>query len=383
MLCFVIIAARPAGAELIWNGKEWVKPAAHERGTPGGDLVPIRRMVEIGRNEPVEDAVLEFLGMYPESPAREEAIHLAGQALMNMGDYWEAYDWFETQVTEFPNGLFFERALDREFRIADAYLKGRKRKMWKIFRLPAEDEGIEILTQIVSRAPAFEIARRALLRIADYYYDDESHADAVDHYDQFVKLYPGAEERPYAMFRAAKACLLDYKGVDFDRTPLLKARLRFRTFAAAFPRESEKRNIAGVLKEIDESLAHKLFSTAAFYERVEKPRSAAYYYREVARRYPRTEWARTAETRVAELDISGRPAAYDIAPPGEVGPGREIPPPSPDEPGTERVSTGTSAEKKVRVQPEAEKTDTEGKERLRPLDLEDIIMMDKKNRNEK
>ena len=293
--------ARAEEGELFWDGKEWVAPKPADPGTPEGDLVMIRELVMHAENKDAVKAVERFLVEHGDSPACEEAMNLAGQALINRGRYWDAYKWFERQISSYPNGAFFERALNREYLIADAFLNGRKRRALKIFRVPADEDGIEMLTRISTHAPGTKIAERSLLRVADFHFHRRQYVEAVDVYDEFIESHPQSGRRSYAMLQAAKSYLLSFRGVKWDDAPLLDARKRFEVFAQAFPRAAERENIAGILKNIHVTLGHKVYHTARFYERTKHPQAAAFYYRKVIREYPDTHWAQSARGRLERL----------------------------------------------------------------------------------
>ena len=302
---------RAVGEErLVWNGQEWVSPAPAQPGTPEGDLALIRQMVEDGQNKRVTKRVEEFLISHGDSPACEEAMNLAGQSLINRGQYWKAYKWYERQISTYPNGAFFERALDREYFIAEAFVDGRKRKALKIFRLPADQDGVDMLMRISTHAPGTPIAEKALLRVAEYHFSRAEYAEAIACYEDFMKSHPLSKHRKYAMLQVARAYLLSYRGVQWDSTPLLDARKRYQLFAQAYPRDAEKENVAGILDEIHLGLAHKVYATGRFYERTKHPRAAAYYYQKTIKEYPDTHWANSAQGR---LDLLG-PLPTDARP---------------------------------------------------------------------
>jgi outer membrane protein assembly factor BamD (BamD/ComL family) len=299
--------------EMIWDGTAWVPAPAPEPGTPEADLVVIREMLDRGESpKAVLRAVEQFRATHHESPGCEEAMNLAGQSLLNDGEYWKAYDWFERQISNYPNGAFFERALDREFTIADAFLKGRKRKVWKVFRLPAKEDGVDMLLRIAAHAPGTDIAERSLLRVGDYYFEDQAWAEAMDVYDQFVRDNPYSARRPYAMLQAARSQFLSFRGIRWDVTPLREAMARYRVFAAAYPRQAKEENVADILREIQETLSHKLYETGAFYERTKYPAAAVYYYRQAVDSYPDTEWAKASASR---LEVLGPIPSPHEAPP--------------------------------------------------------------------
>ncbi|HDY65134.1 MAG TPA: outer membrane protein assembly factor BamD [Phycisphaerae bacterium] len=329
----VVPCARAEEDELIWDGKEWTESKPADPGTPRGDLAAIRELITHAENKDTVKAVERFLVEHGDSPACEEAMNLAGQALINRGRYWDAYKWFERQISSYPNGAFFERALDREYLIADAFLNGRKRRAMKIFRVPAADDGIEILTRISVHAPGTKIAERSLLRVADFHFHRAEYAEAVNVYDDFIKSHPQSDRRQYAMLQAAKSFLLSFRGVKWDDATLLDARKRFEVFAQAFPRTAERENIAGILEEIRLTLAHKVYHTGRFYERTKHHQAAAFYYQKVMRQYPDTHWAQSARGRLERLGpiepTDRTPQAYTALLQTEAKKPPEVAPPSP------------------------------------------------------
>lgn len=302
LLCaLVALAARPASAQMVWSGDGWVKPRTPDPGTPAGDLQRIRELLEQGENKDVADTVEQFLVLHGESPLCEEAMNLAGQALMNRGRYWDAYKWFQRQIDGYPNGQYFKRALDREYRIADAFLNGRKRRALKIFRVPAQDDGIEILMRIAAAAPGTALAERALIRVGDYHFGEQEYPEAIGVYEDFLKDFPLSQKRSYAMLQVAKSYLLSFRGIQWEAEPLRNADVRFRVFAEAYPQLAEQENVPAILEEIRLTLAHKLYHTAAFYERTHYPRAAAFYYQKTIDDYPDTHWAQSARGKLEQL----------------------------------------------------------------------------------
>lgn len=295
------LCAQTGGNRMVWEGNQWVQAKPPKPGSPEGDLVDIRALVEEGRNKQAVKAVDKFLLAHAASAICEEAMNLAGQALVSNGRYWDAYGWYERQITNYPSGAYFERALDREYLIADAFIGGRKRRALKILKVSAQEDGIEILMRIAAHAPGSDLAERALLRVADYHFDRQEYPEAIAVYDEFVKSNPHSKRRAYAMLRAAKASLLSFRGVKWDTAPLLDAAVRFRVFAQAYPKAGEKENAVGILSEIRQTLAHKAFHSGTFYERTGHRPSAVFYYRKVVREYSDSPWAQQARQKLDSM----------------------------------------------------------------------------------
>ncbi|HPS53346.1 MAG TPA: outer membrane protein assembly factor BamD, partial [Phycisphaerae bacterium] len=305
------------GETMVWNGKNWVSQKPPARGTPQGDINYIRELIEEGRYKTAIKEADVFLVNYAGTPACEEAMNLAGQACMDQGEYWAAYQRFEDQVAAYPNGAFFDRALDREYKIAEAFLNGRKRRALKILKLSAKDEGIDILLRISSHSPNSELGQRSLLRVADYHFNNRDYKDAINTYEDFEKQYPRSSRRAYAMLQTAKAYVNSYKGVSWDDTPLMDAKKKYEVFAAAYPRMAKQENVPEILKQIHEIRAHKVYNIADFYRRVHRPTAAVFYYQRTVDEFPGTEWAQTAREMLDMLAPDKTPEQRRQAPADE------------------------------------------------------------------
>jgi outer membrane assembly lipoprotein YfiO len=285
-------AAPPAGQEEFeFKDGKWVPATEPVEGTEQGHLALVRKLIERGEGRSALRATKRFFKIYPDSPRREEALLLAGRAEIVRGRYWQAFEWLEEQLAEYPAGRYYEWALSREFEVAEAFLAGKKRIHFGIFRLRAEGDGLDILLRIAEHAPGTTIAQKAMLRIADHQYEKARFAEAAAAYDEFLEMFPKSAQAQYAALQAARSTHAQFQGVAFDDTPLLEATQRYLNFQQAYPGPAREADVEAILAEITAARANKLFETGAFYERTDRPDSATFYYKLVMRDFPQTEWA--------------------------------------------------------------------------------------------
>ena len=292
---------------------QWATQPAVEPGGAQEQIQHIRQMLDAGSNRAAVSKVKQFLKANSDTPLREEAMNLAGQAMMNRGLYFQAYEWYEKQLGEFPNGPLADRALDRDYTIGDAFLRGKKRVALKIFYLPAREEGVEILQRIAEHAPGTPIAEQALLRVGDYYRDRREWPEAADAYDAYVAMFPDQPDSPAATFEAAEATYRGYRGSQWDETSLIEARQRYREYARQYPLRSREQGVQDRLEQITNQRAAKAFEMADYYRRVHRPVAASYYYQQVVQYYPDTSYAQQADEQLAKLVLPPSP------PPGLYG----------------------------------------------------------------
>lgn len=285
-----------------WKDGQWIRSVPAQKGSPAGELSLVRTLVQKKEGRAAVEASEAFIKSYPGDAATEEILFLGGQAEMIRGRYFQAYEWFEQkQLAKFPSGRFLERALSRMYDIADAFLKGKKRIVWGFIYLPAQDDGLEILSRVADHAPGSVIAEKSLMRIADYHYGNQDFTEAVGAYDRYLKAFKNAPRAPYAMLQSARACYEAFRGAEYDETTLLESQQRYQVFMQSYPQDAAKHGVARTLVQIRLLLAQHTFSVATFYERVHRVDAAKYYYQVVIQQYPGTMWQTQASAALARL----------------------------------------------------------------------------------
>lgn len=303
----------PGPVHVLKDG-QWVRQAPPLEGSAAGEISLLRECADKGSHAEADKLAKKLLKRPDlEDETREEVMCLAGQANLNGERYYQAYEWFKRQLDSYPSGPYSQRALDREFKIAEAFLAGKKRIVGNVLRLPATDEGLEILAKIAEQSPKTAIAERAMLRIPDYHYAKREFVEAGDTYDQFLSMFPKSASASYAALHAARAHFYQYEGASHEETPLIEAQQRLKTFQANYPRDAEEAGVGEMLKQITTYRAQTTFETARFYERTGHGDAALYYYRRLQQEYPETTWAAQSAGTTKRLE-AGVQAAKPRAP---------------------------------------------------------------------
>jgi outer membrane assembly lipoprotein YfiO len=138
------------------------------------------------------------------------------------------------------------------------------------------------------------MAERALRRTADYYFADGQFDLAADAYGAHAKAYPRNPNLPEILLRQAFANYAQFTGVRFDPTPLVDARAQMLELINRYPEVAERENIASFVDSIDKTLARKLWVTADFYRRTNKPVAQKQVLEVLVKEYPQTDEAQNA-----------------------------------------------------------------------------------------
>jgi len=244
-----------------------------------------------------------------ENPDHEryyESRYLLGESYFERKYFYQAYEQYEEVIDNTAGELFF-KALRRELDVARAFLSGEKRIVWRFLRMPAYDDGIQILDRIWERAPGTRLGEDALRLKADYFFATGDNDLAQDEYANLASEYPNGRFSRLAMLRAAEAADAAFPGIRFDDRPLVEAEERYRQVKSAFPQFAERELVDERLTAIRQKRAAKDLSIAKWYERTGRRGAAEFYFRQIIRQWPGTIEDADARTRLRALGIELEP----------------------------------------------------------------------------
>lgn len=285
------------------QNNQWQAQETPDPQSPLGRLQAIRTALAEDRPDDAYDLAGRWIDDYPNHAELAQAHFLRGDALSAQRDYYNALFDYEVVLRRFPASSEFNLALEREFEIARLFSNGVRRKFLWMRILTSYGEAEEVLIRIQERAPGSAIGEKASLELGEHYVRQGDMNNAATAFDLFLLNYPRSQRREFAMLRLIQANLAAFKGPGFDATGLIEAAQRLRMYQEEFPAAADKLGAPGLLTRIEESLAHKDFLAAQWYEIREKPVSAAAGYRRVMQDYPRSSAAQQALLTLQALPI--------------------------------------------------------------------------------
>ncbi len=283
-----------------------------------------------------------------EKPETPEAILRRGDAKLALKDEYEALFDYEEVIKLYPGTPQFVTAVERELEIGLMYLNGLRKKMWGMRIDNATRIGEELLIRVQERVPGSQLAQRAAIELANYYYRIRDLRMASEAYDIFLTNFPNSEYRELAMERRVFANIGRYKGPRYDASGLIEAQYLVRDFAARYPKAAEQIGMTDALiSRLDESAAEQMYETATWYFKRSDPVSARYTLKRLIQKHPDTVAAREAQAIFAqkgwELPSTQSPKVEADTPAGKVE--SETPPPAPAAPADKDAKATEPAEK--------------------------------------
>lgn len=262
----------------------------------------------------------------------ERVLFYLAEAQYQQGKLVAANDTYERLLNQFPGGKHRDKAVEREFAIAEAWFAagdeikkeeaegdGVRQASWLDHfngRMPLIDVdgyAIRAMEHVRQHDATGPLADKATLKMADHYFKRADWESASAHYDELIELYPKSPLIQQAQLGSIRAKMRGYIGPEYDAEGLEKARVLIRQHLTGFPERpaAVTDELYHDLDLISDQQAESAYKHGEFYKRTGYPGGAEYYFGEVAARWPKSPWAEKAK---AQLALVAKAPRKEVAP---------------------------------------------------------------------
>ena len=292
-----------AGAAETWHleGQQGWQNVAND--PSGGYLLAVARIkqnISTGQTEPALAELAQLKNDFPDIPGSDLDAFMAAELIFAEGKWIVAEREYGTFLDTWPDSWLYESALERKFAIATAFLNGQKRRVLKILKLSAYEEGARIMQDIADRAGDAPIAKRSLIALAESYQRREEYWEAYETWADISSRWPTGQEGRDSLLQMAQSLHSAYRSPSYDSTSLNSARSYYENFNSRYPEFAIQYDIAARTSMIDEQLAYKQLSIADYYNRTDNRQAANLYYRLVIDKWPDSTAAKLARSRAGD-----------------------------------------------------------------------------------
>lgn len=273
-------------------------------------VAQIKMLVDTGKCKAAQKGFNELKARFPEitqPDSNELELFIEAEMLRCKGKLAKAARQYTKLMDQFPpESRFYSAALDRQFRIATAFLAGEKKTVLGIFQIKGYAEGIRIMDGINYRLGFGDpIGLKAALAVAQGYQERKKYDEAYFRWEEIREQCSSDKLRKEALLFMAQCRLAAYKGHEYDSSALIgrplnpesyynSARSCYEKFRQQYPDDVNDFGVGQSLGEIDEQLALKQLKVGQYYQVKGNNLSANLYYRMVVDRWPQTEAAKIA-----------------------------------------------------------------------------------------
>jgi outer membrane assembly lipoprotein YfiO len=296
-----------AQAFWIWSPKtkKWVNPKNDPKSNPKEQL---KHALGFYGEKKYDQAKREFkrlLDAFPKSAEAAESQYYLGVIEEAQDNLYEAYLAYQRVIDKYPFSERIQQIIEREYKIAEAFMSGKKRKALGIV-LPVDNPAIEIFSKIVENstygplAPAAQYKLGLVLKGLMRYYEAE------EAFNKVITNYPKSEWVTPAQFQLAVSRAAVSKGTEYDQGAAEEAKEKFQEFLEQHPDAVLSRDAQANIAQLREKEAESSFDIARFYERQGQYDAAKIYYKEIVSNYPDNSWAARALERLRVMEKQRR-----------------------------------------------------------------------------
>jgi outer membrane protein assembly factor BamD len=254
-------------------------------------------------------AAHRILRLWPLSDYAPDAEYYIGRCLEAEGKDEAAFKAYQNIIEKYPRSSRYEDVIWRQYEIANRFLGGEWFRIWGIIPLyPSMDQTAEMFGKIVSNGPYSDVAPHAQLRIGTAREKQKNFEDAV-------KAYATAADRYYnqpaiaadALFREGISYSRQAATAEYDQNTAAEAITSFSDFITLFPGDQRVAQAQKAIATLKAEQVHGNYQIAQFYENnkalsaSQRYRGAIVYYNEVLQLDPNSPYAASARQRIEFL----------------------------------------------------------------------------------
>jgi outer membrane protein assembly factor BamD (BamD/ComL family) len=286
-----------------------------------------------------------------DTPWGEKAQYFLAETQFQRARYVAANDSFVELFNTYPGTEFQDKAVRREYEIAQIWLasqdpkaKPEKREQWNdrfTGRLPligVSDWALKTLEHVRHHDAEGPLADEALMKIADFHYENQDWEEAAIYYDELVNSHRKSRFARQALLRSIDAKIKGYLGPDYDASGLEQARVQIKQALDAYPeiQDGTAEKLYKTLDQITAQEAEHAYKVGEHYLWTGYVTAAEYAFGEIPVKWPNSPFAPKAKEQLAKISkmprkeilpskIMGRPGAGDpyaggISPSNPAGP---------------------------------------------------------------
>ncbi|MCX8492903.1 MAG: tetratricopeptide repeat protein [Chthoniobacterales bacterium] len=222
--------------------------------------------------------------------------------LKQSGNFEAAFKEYQSLLQNYPQTKNFEEAVADQIDIANAYLKGKKVKFLGIPLVSSMEKSEEMYAAILKVSPYSKHAAITQFNLGLALQKQGKAQEAIAAYQKVLDKYPNSAACDSAAYQVGYVYqLLGMTGKSQDLSALKEAQNNYQDFLLQYP-NSEKIQQAGQnMKKMLSKESADTLRVARFYDFNKDFKASSIYYNDVIRRFPQSEEATAAKSRLDEL----------------------------------------------------------------------------------
>ncbi|MBU1146749.1 MAG: outer membrane protein assembly factor BamD [Candidatus Omnitrophica bacterium] len=302
LLIYYIMAA-PGYAFWVWTPEsgKWENPKYAAKDTPEEQLQYAMDFYEVKNYKMALKEFKKLIKHYSLAKEAPSAQYYIGRIMEELDKPYEAFKAYQKVIDLYPYTDFVDEVIEREFKIGNMFLSGKKMQILGPLKMPAKDKAIEIFKAVAETSPYGKYAVQAVFKTGQAYKDIADYDSAIMSFKEVIDKYPDSELVDTARYQLAECSKLLSLKPEYDQTPTIAAREEFEDFIEKYPESEMSEDAREIVDKLKNREAENTYKVAQFYESRRMNESAMIYYEDIIRNYPDTQWAKKAQERLNEI----------------------------------------------------------------------------------
>ncbi len=257
-----------------------------------------------GDFEDAADVYRKIVDKYPLTSITADAAIRSAELYESEGQPRDAFETYQKFIELSRGDRRFDEVLKEQYQLAQRAKSGEfKRRILIKLDIPM-DAKVEMFETVAKNAPRSPLASASLFAIGEMQQEVGAIADAINAYAKVVADHPDSKEAPVAQFRIGELYVTQSERGAKDTTTMTSAREAYEDFLVRYPNHSLAKDAKARLGNVDSKQSEDLLKIAKFYEKTEKYRAAAIYYRDIIKQGGPDDVVAEAKSRLATLQAS-------------------------------------------------------------------------------
>lgn len=293
----------------------WSVPKVAPNPEADAELEAAKKLFQQGNLVEAEKQFGKLAKQYKGKPWGETGQFYMAECLFQRGRYVWAHDAYEKLFADYPNSIYLEKLVKREYQIAQIWLalddpnaKNRQPIPWYgrfDGSRPVLDTGgyaQSALDHVRQHMPEGELADDAAIQVADRLHRLGDYEGAAVAYSEVITLHPKSPFVQRAYQSSIDSEVKGYVGPEYDGAGLDKARELIKQSMNLFPDRPEgNEKLYHTLDLVNDATAERMYGIGDYYKRIGNIASAEYYFGMLPQKWPQSPWTVKAKTQLAAL----------------------------------------------------------------------------------
>ncbi len=305
-LFFFLLSLSSAQAFWIWTPKsqKWSNPKAEAKASPKEQFKEAAGLYKEKKYEEAKREFKKLLEVFPKSLEAAESQYYLGLIEEAQDNFYDAFLAYQKVIDKYPFSERIQEIIEREYKIGEAFLSGKKRKAMGIV-LPVDNPAIEIFGKVTENSTYGPLAPAAQYKLGLVLKGLTRYFEAEEAFNKVIVNYPKSEWVAPAKFQLASCRAATSKGTEYDQGAAEEAKEKFEQFLEQHPDAVLSRDAQSNILQLREKEAQSNFDIGRFYEKQHKFAAAKIYYNDITTNFPDSSWAAKALERLSVMEKRG------------------------------------------------------------------------------